>query len=63
MEAMRDMQHKLEIEQKQRKIAEERCLTVEKEKSGMTVDLQQFKNQVTSLQTELRNESEKVFQC
>ncbi|XP_060563759.1 rho-associated protein kinase 2-like isoform X3 [Ruditapes philippinarum] len=59
MEAIRDMQHKLEQEQQQRKMTEERLLTVEKEKSGYSVDLQQLRNQVQSLQSELKNEADK----
>ena len=55
-----DMQHKLEQEQQQRKVTEERLLNVEKEKSGYSVDLQQLRNQVQNLQSELRNEGEKV---
>jgi hypothetical protein len=54
------MQHKLEQEQQQRKMTEERLLTVEKEKSGYTVDLQQLRNQVQSLQSDLKNEADKV---
>lgn len=61
MEAIREMQRKLELEQKQRKSMEERLLAVEKEKSGLSVDLQQFRNQVNSLQAELRSENDKVI--
>lgn len=59
MEAIRDMQRKLETEQQQRKVAEEQLLKVEKEKSGYSVDLHQLRNQVQSLQAELRNEADK----
>lgn len=56
-----DMQRKLEEEQQQRKVTEERLLNVEKEKTGYSVDLEQLRNQVQSLQTELRSEADKVF--
>ena len=57
-----EIQRKLEHEQMVRKNTEEKLLEVEKTKSGYSVDLQQLRNQVQSLQTELRNEGEKVEQ-
>jgi len=54
------MQRKLEMEAGQRKTAEERLLSAEKEKSGMAVDLQQLRSQAQSLTLDLQHEMEKV---
>ena len=61
MEAMGEMQRNMEQEQKLRKVTEERMFAMEKEKSGISVDLQQLRHQISSLQTELRNENDKVL--
>ena len=55
-----EMQRKLEMEAGQRKMVEERLLSVEKEKSGMAVDLQQLRSQAQSLTLDLQHETEKV---
>lgn len=55
-----EIQRKLEQEQQLRKSAEERLLEVEKAKSTLSFDYKQVQTQLQSLQTELRNETEKV---
>ena len=54
------MQKKLEHEQQNRKVMEEKLLDMEKTKSGYALDLQQARAQVQSLQMDLHNEIEKV---
>lgn len=59
LEAIREIQRKLESEEQLRKTSEERLLEAEKVKSGYSVDIHQLKNQIQSLQTDLRNETDK----
>lgn len=55
-----DIQMKLDQEKSARVSAENQLLQAEKEKSELRVDLLQMTQQVTSVQTELMNEKEKV---
>ena len=55
-----EIQRKLEQEQQLRKTAEERLLEVEKAKSTVSFDYKQVQQQLQSLQSDLRNETEKV---
>ncbi|XP_052256843.1 rho-associated protein kinase 2-like [Dreissena polymorpha] len=59
LEAIREMQRKFENEERKRKTVEEQLLSVEKERSGLSVDLQQLRNQVSALQADLFREAEK----
>ncbi|XP_067678854.1 rho-associated protein kinase 2-like [Haliotis asinina] len=59
MEAMKDMQSKLDHERVVRQNMEQRCLESEKRNSELTVDLTQLQQRITSLQAELRTETEK----
>ena len=58
-----EIQRKLEQEQGLRKKAEEKLLEVEKAKSTLSFDYKQVQQQLQSLQTDLRNETEKVKLC
>ena len=55
-----EIQRKLEQEQQLRKTAEEKLLEVEKAKSTVSFDYKQVQQQLQSLQSDLRNETEKV---
>ncbi|XP_052774970.1 rho-associated protein kinase 1-like isoform X1 [Mya arenaria] len=59
LEVIREMQRKLEMDQQQHKRAEERLLSLEKERSGLNVDLQQVRGQVQALTINLQHEVEK----
>ena len=55
-----EIQRKLEVKQQTWKSVEEGLLEVEKAKSGYSVHLSQLRNQVQSLQGDLRNEIDEV---
>lgn len=55
-----EIQNKLDHEQVARQRAETRLLDTEKEKSELSVDLGQLKQQLNTIQRELRAENEKV---
>nr|XP_022315785.1 rho-associated protein kinase 1-like isoform X1 [Crassostrea virginica]XP_022315786.1 rho-associated protein kinase 1-like isoform X1 [Crassostrea virginica] len=57
--AINDIQNKLDQEKAARASAENQLLQAEKEKSGLKVDLLQMTQQVTAVESELRNEKDK----
>ncbi|KAK3585004.1 hypothetical protein CHS0354_024918 [Potamilus streckersoni] len=59
LEAIREMQAKLDREKNEKQNIEARLLAAEKSKNELSLDLQQYKHQVAALQNEYRMETEK----
>ncbi|KAL3869241.1 hypothetical protein ACJMK2_041948 [Sinanodonta woodiana] len=59
LEAIREMQAKLDREKNEKQNIEAKLLAAEKSKNELSLDLQQYKHQVATLQNEYRMETEK----